>query len=676
MSGLRVRGGIAFLLTLFCSVGWAGNRAPRPIEPVDGAALCLTIPHLAWSQIFKPRAEAMPEYLVQIARDEGFSVIADEDRIAAVITRYVPDRELAAGTYWWRVAGVEAHGERGPWSTPRRFVVSPPERVVTVPPAAGHRQILDLLAQAVEATPSTLRFARGTYRLVLEEESLFPLRQVDGLVIDGNGATVVITARRKPSYIAQVQACRNIQIKDLTIDYDPPPETAARVLALDRAAGTADVEVLPGFPLYEELDRAGFEDKAQTGAGALLRDPRSRGPKEGSPVLLPARVQENLGGRRYRIAPHEPSQIAAFAVGDVFVRAVGRSGNGFEIGDSDQLVLSGLTLYATPGIGFQSNGTDRLSIIRCQLLRRPERFQSVPNGGHNHHNARIGPWVEGCTFEAVGDDTLHVNATVIYLRTKVASNRVRLDRGEVQPGDRLQFWDMAQSRLVSERRVVAVRTVGKEAEVTLDGDVGPVVPSRRTGQRTTEGTHVYNADAMCNQFVWRHNVARDGLRNGLVLKGTGGLVEHNRLVGLGGNGIAMGNTPFEGLAAADYVIRHNVIENCGRLVPRNPVPSLHVNFLSRHDVTPLHHNLLFADNLFLDNTQRPIEISAARDVVLTGNRFDPGVRSEFRNPAKAVIELNNVHGVLLRNNLATDPRLKDVPLLAVGSDCTNVRAEP
>ncbi len=268
----------------------------------------------------------------------------------------------------------------------------------------------------------------------------------------------------------------------------------------------------------------------------------------------------------------------------------------------------------------------------------------MPNGGHNHHNARIGPWVEGCTFEAVGDDTLHVNATVIYLRAKIAPDRVRLDRGDVKPGDRLQFWDMAHARRVSERRAVAVRAAGKETEVTLDGDVGAVEPSRRSGQKTTEGTHVYNADAMGNQFVWRHNLARDGLRNGLVLKGTGGLVEHNRFLGLGGSGIAIGNTPFEGLAAADYVIRHNVIENCGLLAPRNPVPSLHVNFLGRHDdATPLHHNLLFADNVFRDNTERPIEIEAARDVVFTGNRFERGARTEFRPPAKAVIKLDNVH---------------------------------
>jgi hypothetical protein len=668
---------ICFLsLALAGSARAAAPTVPQPAEPTDGAVLAVSVPHLAWSQVFTPRAEAMPDYFVQIAHDAGFERIADEDRIAAVITRYVPDRELPAGDYWWRVAGVEPGGARGPWSTPRRFTIRLPERVFTVPPGASHRQILDLLAQAGASTPATLRFSPVTYRLALEGEALFPCQGMSDLVIDGNGASFVLTTRPKPSYLARIVDCRRVQFSRFTVDYDPPPEVAARVIAVDRPAGMVQVEVLRGFPLYEELDRAGFIDRAQSGAGALLRNPQTHGPKEGAPVLLLSAVKAKLSGRRYQIAPVEPAQIAQFAEGDIFVRAAGRSGNGFQMAQSDHVVLSDITLHATPGIGFTSDQVDRLAIIRCRILRPSWRYQSVPNGGHNHHNARVGPWVEGCTFEAVGDDTLHVNATVIYLRSKLAADRVRLERSDIRRGDRLQFWDMAQSRLVSERQVVEVRPDGREIEVAFDGEVGDVTPSRRTGQTTTEGTHVYNADAMSNQFVWRYNVTRDGLRNGLVLKGTGGLVEHNRFADLGGCGLHLGNTQLEGLAATDYVIRRNVIENCGLLVPRNPPPSLHVNFLGRAQATPLHHNLLIADNVFRDNTERPIDIEAVRNVVLTGNRFEGHSRQAFRRPVSAAISLRNVHGAVVRDNVSRDPRLEGLPLLTFAPDCTAIRTTP
>jgi hypothetical protein len=142
---------------------------------------------------------------------------------------------------------------------------------------------------------------------------------------------------------------------------------------------------------------------------------------------------------------------------------------------------------------------------------------------------------------------------------------------------------------------------------------------------------------------------------------------------LGGSGIHIGNTPFEGLAAADYVIRRNVIENCGLLSPRKPPPSLHVTFLRSEGATPLHRNLLIADNVFRDNTERPIEIQAARGVVVTGNRFENSARLVFRRPVKAAIQLSNVHGAVVRDNVTTDSRLSGLPLLSAAADCTDVR---
>ncbi len=147
---MRIAAGLPALLALAV----AGPAVtPRLAEPADGAVLSLSIPHLGWNQVFVPRPESMPEYVVQLSCDEHFAALEDEDQIAAVITRYVPSRELAPGAYWWRVAGVDARQNRGPWSLPRRFVIQPPQRVFTVPPGASHRQILDLLAQAAAAVP-------------------------------------------------------------------------------------------------------------------------------------------------------------------------------------------------------------------------------------------------------------------------------------------------------------------------------------------------------------------------------------------------------------------------------------------------------------------------------------------------------------------------------------------
>ena len=648
--------------------------APQLVAPDEGAVVSLTIPHLDWRPIFAAKAAAMPDYLVQISRDPQFVAIEDEDRIAAVITRYVPDRELPPGDYWWRVAGINAAGWRGGWSQSRKFSMRPPAKVIAVPLGSTHREIKARFAEALAAAPATLRFEPGEYRVEQESAAFFEFGAARDVTIDGRGARVVITRRPSPSWFARFDGSRNIHVKDLELDYDPVSHSAARVLTIDRTRGTADVEVLPGFPLYEELDHAGLRDKAQLGAGALLRDAKTFGPKEGAPVLTPAAIKQSLGGRRYRIAPAPPAHLDSFAPGDIFVRGAGRSGNAFQIGHSHDIVLSGITLFAAPGIGFQSDHSDRLRIIRCRIARREGRFLSAPNGGHNHHNARVGPWVEGCVFEAVGDDTLHVNATVIYLGAKLAPNRILLQSAHVQRGDRLQFWDPVAARLLSERHVLAVHPSGDGVEVTLDDDAGAIHPSRRTGAKSTTGTHVYNADAMCNQFVWRNNVARDGLRNGLVLKGAGGLVERNQFEGLGVSGILFSNTPFEGLAARDYVVRDNRIVNCGLLAPRNAPASIQAQFLGAPRGTIRHDNLLIANNTIADCPLAPIGIRSATGLIITGNHFESTRRAAFRRPVESVVQLHGVDGALIANNIVADTRLAGVPLLAI-NDSTRVETE-
>ncbi|MHC4996451.1 MAG: glycoside hydrolase family 78 protein, partial [Planctomycetota bacterium] len=107
--------------------------APRPVAPTNNSTTLHEHPHLSWTQIYTPRAEAMPEYTVQIARDTGFKELVDSDTIAAVITRYVPAKALAPGLYHWRVRGRDADQKPSPWSAYASFRIKPPEKVFTVP---------------------------------------------------------------------------------------------------------------------------------------------------------------------------------------------------------------------------------------------------------------------------------------------------------------------------------------------------------------------------------------------------------------------------------------------------------------------------------------------------------------------------------------------------------------
>lgn len=80
------------------------------VEPADGSVTILAAPHLQWSDLATPTPQAMGAYDIQIASDAAFSSVMDEDRVAAIIRHYVPDRELKRRGRFYVGAPGSVHG--------------------------------------------------------------------------------------------------------------------------------------------------------------------------------------------------------------------------------------------------------------------------------------------------------------------------------------------------------------------------------------------------------------------------------------------------------------------------------------------------------------------------------------------------------------------------------------
>ncbi|MBM3858827.1 MAG: right-handed parallel beta-helix repeat-containing protein [Verrucomicrobia bacterium] len=602
-------------------------EATTLLEPANGAVTMMSIPHFRW----QPASEQKSDYHIQIAADEKFTRIVDEDRIAPVINRYVPDKELAPGDYWWRVAGATG-----------KFTVRQPERIVEIPKSATFADIQRAFATQ---TPALIKFEKSDYRLDPGGAAAFiNFTNATDLVIDGNGANMTFTGFLK---FVKLEHCRRVLVKNLTFDYDPLPYTAGRVLTVDTKAGTFDVEIAPGHPLpetnpYFEKDKKG-----------MIVDPKFPRMKRGVTLVFEHAGWQKLGERRYRFTAARAKQTTELAPGDVYVLDP-RIATGFDVDACDEIVFYNLTAYAVANEGFNSHYGNRLSILHCGIRLKPGRFIAANNGGHNHHNARVGPWIEGCTWENTGDDICHVNCLVMGVEEKLASDRVRLPLRnpydavgpnvalDIQRGDVLQFFNRAEGRLISERKVVSsshhaprddaggfltrsVRTT--MLDVTLDGDVGDIVTGRpgvkRVGLKKVPSdatiTQVFNASRTCNQFVFRNNTVRNGRRIGVLAKGRGGLIENNTFEGLGGGAVEFWNAPFEGLGAVDYVVRGNRIRDCGQLA-REHAAIWATIFKSGAD--KLHRNLFITDNEITGFPSVAILLRDVQNAVVRGNTAD------------------------------------------------------
>ncbi len=636
------------------------THVPVLLQPADKMVLPLTIPHFEWNHCLDSKPEAMPAYAIQIASDQGFSQLVDEDRLAAVITRYVPDKELAPGDYWWRVAGVDAQGARGPWSAARRFAVKPPERIVEIRNGATFGDIQAAFAEAAKQTPATVKFAKGDYRLdPCGAAAFIGLTNANDLVIDGGSGNFTFSGFLQ---FVKLEHCRRVMIKNFTFDFDPLPYTAGRVLAVDAKTGTFEAEIAPGHPLpesnpYFERDKKG-----------MIVDPKFPRMKRGVSLVFEHAGWQKLATRRYRFTAANPRQLRELAPGDVYVLDP-RIATGFDVDACDEVVFYNLTAFAIANVGFNSHYGNRLSILQCGIRLKPGRFIAANNGGHNHHNARLGPWIEGCTWENTGDDICHVNSLVMGVEAKLAPDRIRLPLRnpydaigwsvalDIQPGDVLQFFNRSEGRLVSERKVISVSKLEKALEATLDGDVGDIVPGRpgvkRVGLKKVPAddsvTQVFNASRTCNQFVFRNNTVRNGRRIGVLAKGRGGLIENNTFEGLGGGAVEFWNAPFEGLGAVDYVVRDNRIRDCGQIA-RDHAAIWATIFKSGSD--KLHRNLLIADNEIIGFPSPAILLHDVQCAIVRDNRIVSAQEKAELDP----ITLNNTADVRLENNTIKEPK--------------------
>jgi hypothetical protein len=370
-----------------------------------------------------------------------------------------------------------------------------------------------------------------------------------------------------------------------------------------------------------------------------------------------------LADQRYRFTSANPRQMRELAVGDVYVLGP-RIATGFDVDACDEVVFYNITAHAIANLGFNSNYGNRLSILHCGIQLKPGRFLAANNGGHNHHNARLGPWIEGCTWENTGDDICHVNCLAMGVEEKLAPDRVRLPLKnpydtagagvalDIQRGDVLQFFNRADGRLVSERKVVSTETLAKSLDVQLDGDVGDIVLGRpgvkreelKSVQATNTPTQVFNASRSCDQFVFRNNTVRNGRRIGVLAKGRGGLIERNTFEGLGGGAVELWNAPSEGLGAMDYIIRDNSIRDCGQLTREHAAIWATV-FKSGAD--RLHRNLLITDNEIVGFCGPAISLCDVDNGIVRDNTIVPNtISTKNLNP----VTLKNTNSVLLENN--------------------------
>jgi hypothetical protein len=377
---------------------------------------------------------------------------------------------------------------------------------------------------------------------------------------------------------------------------------------------------------------------------------------------------KRLTDRQFRFHFNNAKLLGCFVPGDIYILDPRWEGlNGSSVSGGADIIYYHLTLFAAANIGFSSFYTDRHCLLHVNLRRGPGRALSVNNGGNNHHNARTGPWIEGCLFENCGDDVCHVNGFMMAIAEQpkpdqlIFSNKQRYDQYgtstqlDLQHGDQLLFFQRDTGKQIATATVTSVIPNDKTILVTTNLPIAGLtiaenLPTKldiKSKSGKAVPTEVYNANRMCNEFVFRYNTARNNRRIGVLAKGQGGLIEYNAFENLGGGGVEFWNSPFEGLAAQQYVVQNNTIRDCGRLARKHAAIWCS---LFKGGADQLHQQLLISNNEILNFPGTAIRLHDIGNSVVRDNHILLAPSLMKGKTPSMPIEIVNAHNVREDNN--------------------------
>ena len=480
----------------------------------------------------------------------------------------------------------------------------------------------------------------GRYRVKPQHCCHLRLRDLQDVEIIARDVEMVCT---ETTLALNIENCRNVALRGMTIDYDPLPFTQGRIVALAPDKSWLEFEIIEGYSENLEMRIEIFDQRTEL----LKVETRYDWGKF-----------ESLGNRRYRVARGAGHRFNPKRdleeVGDILVtnnsNAPGRqAAHAIVTANSANVVLEDIRLYASNCFSYLEYNCDGTTYRRCSIDRRPlaEDLQtrglrrlrsSNADAFHSKHAVR-GPQIISCTAKYQGDDCVNICGEY-YMVMGSSQNTIRMlsrHKSNISVGDSVELVSYTGERL-ADAKVLAMQADGKVKPeeqaflkvqhmnqnnketlakpdtdawtLTLDRVValpmGSVVASTR---HTGNGFLVKDCDFGFNRS------------RGILIKGSNGQVIGNRLTGCWMASVLVAPEWWwlESGSSSDLLIADNQITDC-----RGTAIEV-VAYGGNGAVAPsgAHKNIVIRNNTILNSPLPNIYVTSTDKLVISGNRFKP-----------------------------------------------------
>lgn len=395
--------------------------------------------------------------------------------------------------------------------------------------------------------------AAGKKQIVLKEREYrvaaqLNLHDLDGIVIDGNGARIIRTTL---SGGIAVNNCRGLTLRNFTLDYDPLPFTQGVITRID------------GHKLYFRIDQ-GYPRLSPIYAVRQINFFEADGVRwkkmKGGDIYGPTFILSEDEGycEFYRIPPE-------LVPGDRIVLNY-RGSYGIRMDRSEKITLENLRIHSAPGVAILSRFCKGGDVFRRIIIERgptpsgaivPRLISSCADG-LNCAFLRKGPLIEWCDFSYMADDSVNLHPVALPAVRKISGKTFDTIRqfGQepfpemIRPGDAIRILSAGQYKVKETVRIVSFRVSPRKYGIE-DANrfyrrnwsrkkftAYELVLDRETS--LAEGDFFDFPELAGSRYTIRNNYFHDHRARGLRLMASHGLIENNRIERTKASAIAVG----------------------------------------------------------------------------------------------------------------------------------------
>lgn len=317
----------------------------------------------------------------------------------------------------------------------------------------------------------------------------FVLRGLQNVTIDLSGAKLIFHGRIMPFALFD---CKNVTLRNFSIDYDRPFFTEGTVL--DSHDGEVTIEVPPLYRYrIEGRDLIAVSDTWEhrlTNGDMLFRcfDPETRLPSRHSGVIL-ALIGDNLTPRP--TPPLPIHQLFAYDAGERKIRITGlpesfvprvgeilamthedRRKHGILLERSEDTTIENIRFYHIGAMGVVANLCRNITVRRLDMYideTCADRVVTVnADSFHTFHcDGKI--VVEDCRFENMLDDAINIHGNYLYCLAKTGERELRVE-SKAQALVQMEYFLPGDAVVIYKGNTQEVRTRGVVESAEYEGD--------------------------------------------------------------------------------------------------------------------------------------------------------------------------------------------------------------